>query len=33
MGAVPQRFWSRPPSAIAKTTMISFGRGASATEQ
>jgi len=27
MGAVPQRFWSRPPSAIAMTTMISFGRG------
>jgi hypothetical protein len=28
----PQRFWSRPPSAIAMTTRTSFGRGASATD-
>jgi len=32
MGSVPHRFRSRPPSAIAITTRISSGRGASATE-
>lgn len=32
IGSVPQRFRSRSPSAIAITTRISFGRGASATE-
>src|SRR6516162_9913980 len=31
IGSVPQRFRSRPPSAIAITTKISSGRGASAT--
>ena len=32
IGSVPQRFRSRPPSAIAITTRISSGRGASATD-
>src|SRR5439155_22229514 len=30
--SVPQRLRNRPPSAIAITTRISFGRGASATD-
>jgi hypothetical protein len=32
IGSVPQRLRSRPPSAIAITTRISSGRGASATD-
>ena len=32
IGSVPHRLSSRPPSAIAITTRISSGRGASATE-
>jgi hypothetical protein len=32
IGSVPHRFFSRPPSAIAITTRISSGRGASAIE-
>ena len=32
IGSVPLRFFSRPPSAIAITTRISSGRGASAIE-
>ena len=32
IGAEPQRLSSRPPSAIAMTTMISAGRGASASD-
>jgi len=32
IGSVPHRFWRRPPSAVAMTTRISFGRGASATD-
>src|SRR5215469_17032792 len=32
IGSVPHRFRNRPPSAIAITTRISSGRGASATE-
>src|SRR5262249_41596960 len=32
IGSIPQQFRSRPPSAIAITTRISSGRGASATE-